>query len=161
MTNRTASVWRSDHLSAYLVGLDVLSFAIQASGIIMATLPRSSVEMVSRGIHVYMAGIGTQQAFVLLSAFVLFKLYQALRIAEREKVAQHRVWLLYVVLALISVRIAFRLVEYSGGIESDISRQEAYIYCFDSLPMLLATLLFNIFHPGRNVGHKDDGSDPV
>lgn len=47
------------------------------------------------------------------------------------------------------VRIIFRLVEYSDGLDSSIPNHEAYQYCLDSLPMLVALVLFNIYHPGK------------
>lgn len=47
------------------------------------------------------------------------------------------------------VRIVFRLVEYSKGLDSTIPNQEGWQYGLDSLPMLMALLLFNVFHPGR------------
>lgn len=108
-----------------------------------------------QGIRIYMAGIGIQQCFVLLFSFVLYKLYRAPKNRDGKGATQHRIWLLYVVLALISIRIVFRMIEYSRGVDSDISRQEFYMYSFDSIPMLVALWLFNVFHPGRSVSGKE------
>ena len=47
------------------------------------------------------------------------------------------------------MRIVFRLCEYSKGLTSHIPNHEAYQYCLDTLPMLLAFILFNVVHPGR------------
>lgn len=47
------------------------------------------------------------------------------------------------------MRIVFRLCEYSQGLDSKIPLHEAYQYCLDSLPMLLALVLLNVVHPGR------------
>ena len=47
------------------------------------------------------------------------------------------------------IRIAFRICEYSKGLQSTIPNHEAYQYCLDSLPMLLALVLLNVVHPGR------------
>lgn len=47
------------------------------------------------------------------------------------------------------MRIIFRLCEYSQGLDSKIPLHEAYQYCLDSLPMLLALVILNIAHPGR------------
>ncbi|KAH8708492.1 hypothetical protein GQ44DRAFT_715313 [Phaeosphaeriaceae sp. PMI808] len=68
---------------------------------------------------------------------------------EHQVIPPWSVWPIYAALALIFVRIIFRLVECSGGIDSSISRQEAYAYILDSVPMLLALWLFNVYHPGR------------
>ena len=53
------------------------------------------------------------------------------------------------------MRIIFRLVEYSSGFKSTIPNHEAYQYCLDSLPMLVALVLFNIIHPGRIMPGKE------
>jgi hypothetical protein len=47
------------------------------------------------------------------------------------------------------MRIIFRLCEYSQGLDSEIPLHEAYQYCLDSLPMLLALVVLNFVHPGR------------
>lgn len=52
-------------------------------------------------------------------------------------------------LSAFQIRIIFRLVEYADGLDSGIAKQEAYQYCLDSLPMLIAFVLFNIVHPGK------------
>ena len=56
---------------------------------------------------------------------------------------------LYVVLGLITIRIIFRLVQYSAGILSSIPTHEVYFYCLDAVPMTLALCLLNVMHPGR------------
>ena len=50
---------------------------------------------------------------------------------------------------MLQIRIVFRLCEYSKGLTSHIPNHEAYQYCLDTLPMLLAFMLFNVVHPGR------------
>jgi RTA1 like protein. len=47
------------------------------------------------------------------------------------------------------MRIVFRLCEYSQGLDSKIPLHEAFQYCLDSLPMLLALVMLNFVHPGR------------
>lgn len=64
-------------------------------------------------------------------------------------------WLLYALfgsLALITMRIIFRLVEFSGGVDADknpIPFHEAYFYALDGVPMVIGCLLLNAVHPGR------------
>ena len=55
------------------------------------------------------------------------------------------------------MRIVFRICEYSSGLHSTIPNHEAYQYCLDSLPMLLALVALNVVHPGRIMpGKKSD-----
>jgi hypothetical protein len=64
-------------------------------------------------------------------------------------------YVLYAVLLFITIRIIFRLIEYSHGIYSSIPNHEVYMYIFDSTPMFFATLLFNIVHPGKYMPGKE------
>lgn len=52
---------------------------------------------------------------------------------------------------MISVRIVYRLVEFSGGMGQDnpLTTHEAYFYVLEAVPMFLALVSFNIIHPGR------------
>jgi len=52
------------------------------------------------------------------------------------------------------MRIIFRICEYSKGLNSTVPNHEAFQYCLDSLPMLLALVLFNVVHPGRIMAGK-------
>ena len=127
----------------------------------------------SADLHIYMAGVGMQQLFILL--FLLYAMAfhrqitreQTLDTATRSK-ALTMLYSLYVCLALITVRcfavssarlnanndirkmrIIFRICEYSKGLQSTLPNHEAYQYCLDSLPMLGALVVLNIIHPGR------------
>lgn len=48
-------------------------------------------------------------------------------------------------------RIIYRLCEYSSGTtdSNKLLTSEAYPYVLDALPMFLALVVLNIFHPGR------------
>lgn len=141
--------WR---FGLYFVLLDVLAFLIQLIGIASAAKPHESKETVLRGVHIYMVGIGIQQAFVFVFTFLVVK-FHLLQRQEPPSARKTRgttlLIVVYLVLVAITVRIIFRLAEYAKGFESTIPQHEAYQYGLDSLPMLLALFLLNIFHPGR------------
>ena len=70
--------------------------------------------------------------------------------------------ILYITSILILIRSLFRLVEYAMGHDSELQSKEVYIYVLDAAPMLIASTLFNIFHPSKYlVAGKQirDGSD--
>ncbi|WYZ41141.1 hypothetical protein EsH8_V_000036 [Colletotrichum jinshuiense] len=50
---------------------------------------------------------------------------------------------------LILVRSVFRVIEYVMGEDGELQAKEVYLYIFDALLMLLASLAFNYFHPSR------------
>jgi len=58
---------------------------------------------------------------------------------------------LYAVLALITMRIIFRLVEFSGGMDPENNRLpfvEGYALGLDAVPMVLAIFVLAVVHPG-------------
>lgn len=130
------------------------------------------------GLHIYMIGVGIQQAFILLFIFFAIKFHRTVlsqplrRVIGETKSALGLLYTLYTVLILITVsvmsnslliylliiyktRIIFRLCEYSSGLKSNIPNHEAYQYCLDSLPMFVALILLNAAHPGRVMKGKE------
>ncbi|KAJ0165801.1 hypothetical protein CTA2_9945 [Colletotrichum tanaceti] len=50
---------------------------------------------------------------------------------------------------MITVRIVYRLVEFSSGhgLQNALVTHEAYFYALEALPMLLTVAVFNVVHP--------------
>jgi hypothetical protein len=119
------------------------------------------------GIHIYMGGVAIQEVFILVFLFIAIRFHRKISALPSEydiygtndspqkSKAFRLLYVLYAVLALITVRIVFRLIEYSQGITSTIPNHEAYMYCFDTLPMLVAIVLFNVAHPGSAMSGKE------
>lgn len=111
------------------------------------------------GLHIYMIGVGIQQAFIVLFSAVLVRLHKRLLNETPHTSVTMALRLLYVVyaaLVLITIRIIFRLVEYSSGLDSQIPNHEAYMFILESLPMFIAIALFNIVHPGAVMPGKEN-----
>lgn len=111
------------------------------------------------GLHIYMIGVGVQQAFILLFSVLLVRLHRRLlNEAPRAEVTRaiRLLYIVYAVLTLITIRIIFRLVEYSSGLDSPIPNQEAYMFILESLPMFVAIALFNAVHPGAVMPGKEN-----
>ncbi|KAJ7603405.1 RTA1 like protein-domain-containing protein [Mycena polygramma] len=108
-------------LSLCFVLLDITAFLAQAGGggMISSTDPKTAL----LGIHIYMGGIGLQQFFVLI--------FTGLR----------PLYVMYTSLGLITV-LFLRL-------DSPITMHEAPFYCLEALPMFVALLFWNLFHPGQ------------
>ncbi|KAJ5703628.1 hypothetical protein N7493_011553 [Penicillium malachiteum] len=141
----------------FFVTLDIIAFIIQVYGAATASgndIPYSTEMM---GLHVYMGGVGLQQFFVIM--FVICAIFFHRQILQQKrsdmKTALLLLYVLYGVLALITLRIIFRLCEYSQGLDSQIPLHEAYQYCLDSLPMLIALVMLNVVHPGRLMPGKE------
>lgn len=56
---------------------------------------------------------------------------------------------LYITSVLILIRSGFRMIEYAMGHDSELQSKEVYIYVLDAALMLIASTLFNIFHPSK------------
>jgi len=108
------------------------------------------------GMTIYRIGIGIQELFIIMF-LVLTQRFHA-RMSELDRMGhlprsyrwRMLTWAIYAVLALITMRIIFRLVEFSQGVSSSnpILNHEGYTYGLDALPMLLAAVLLNAIHPG-------------
>jgi hypothetical protein len=108
------------------------------------------------GFNIYTGGVALQQLFILCFAILTIRLGRKLRegVSPQSNVHHGRVLLhvLHASLALISFRIIFRIVEFSAGagspVATTINHHEYFVYIFDAVPMFLALLLMNIWHPG-------------
>lgn len=124
--------------------------------------PGSDAKVMDAGKKIYMTGVGVQEFFILLFSGLIVKFHvDALRL-ERQgllttaygKRAQMWKWLtysLYAVLVLITMRIIFRLVEFSGGVDPEnnsLPFEEGYALGLDAFPMALALLILAVIHPG-------------
>ncbi|KUL82894.1 hypothetical protein ZTR_08998 [Talaromyces verruculosus] len=114
--------------------LDVFSFIVQVIGAVQIAILKSSHNTQLLGLHIYMAGIGLQQFFILCFTGLMITLI-ADCFNKRD-----------------ATRIIFRLVDYGLGGEGKsgaITSHEAYEYGLDAAPILLAVFTLNFTHPGR------------
>lgn len=99
-----------------------------------------------------MAGVGLQEFFIVLFTILAGRfqyLMNRIDLANPWPYPWRRLlYTLYAVLGLITVRIIFRLAEYTDGEYSHVAIYEAYFYCLEALPMIVSLFLFNIVHPG-------------
>ncbi|KUJ12277.1 uncharacterized protein LY89DRAFT_688026 [Mollisia scopiformis] len=149
-------------IAKIFVWLDVLSFLTQLGGGVLIS-PGTSQSVLMAGIHIYMGGIGFQEFCILIFTSIAVKFFIDANRRERTEGGNQildsrpRNWrkLLYVmfaVLALITMRIIFRLCEFAAGLDpskNPIPYHEAYFLVLDALPMFVALVLFNAVHPGH------------
>ncbi|KFA74033.1 hypothetical protein S40288_05177 [Stachybotrys chartarum IBT 40288] len=146
-------------VAAVFVLLDVCSFVIQLIGGGMAS-PSATPQDLERGLNIYMGGIGLQQFFIVVFSLLCIAFQSQMLSRSPGKI---QAWgfvgtswgpllcVLYLSLVFVSIRVIYRLVEFSGGLEHDspLNTQEAYFYVLEAGPMFLAIAGFNIVHPGR------------
>ncbi|OTA07160.1 hypothetical protein A9Z42_0080090 [Trichoderma parareesei] len=170
MPDRKVSFVKASHVSKLFVWADILSFIVQAAGGVMVT-PSASASTQRLGMHIYEGGIGLQELFILCFLGLMIAFHVRVRKLGRPEedalgadVGEHlqemkktrgALWLLYAlyaVLAFITMRIIFRLVEFTGGDDpstNPVPYHEYYFYALDAFPMLAALLILAVVHPGR------------
>ncbi|KAK3944815.1 C6 zinc finger domain protein [Diplogelasinospora grovesii] len=146
-------------IAAVFVSLDFISFIVQLAGGSMAG-PTSPPEDQLRAIHIYMGGIGLQQFFIVVFVGLAVLFQREMIHTEKHPLGYEGgkkpgwrplLYTLYASLSLITVRIIFRLFEFSRGddVSNPILTNEVFFYLLEAVPMFLAIASFNFIHPGR------------
>ncbi|KAI0894540.1 RTA1 like protein-domain-containing protein [Annulohypoxylon nitens] len=145
-------------LAAAFVTFDFIAFCIQLAGGSMAG-PTAPADEQLKAIHIYMGGIGLQQFFIVVFVAFAIKFQLDMRNVNTSR-SQQLSWrsgwrallfTLYASLTCITIRIIFRLVEFSSGstgVSNPLLTNETYFYVLEAMPMLLAILSFSVIHPG-------------
>lgn len=150
-------VWgfKAISLGKYFVWLDIISFFVQAVGGIMLS-PGLDAHAMNIGKNIYMSGVGVQQFFIVLFFALIVRFQIAVQRSQASGAGdpgrkwQWVTYALYAALALITMRIIFRLVEFSAGTDASnpLPYHEKYAMALDAFPMTLASLILAVIHPG-------------
>ncbi|KZP22911.1 hypothetical protein FIBSPDRAFT_824067 [Athelia psychrophila] len=156
---------KATRFSVCFVWLDITSFIVQAGGGILLSGTGQSAKVLTIGKNIYMGGIGMQQLFILAFLGMAIMFHRRALVLEREGVLaingktkwRMLLYCLYASLLLISIRIVYRLLEFSRGTGTNnpIPYHEFYTYILDALPMSFALLAMSIGHPGRTLVGPD------
>ena len=165
---------KAQRLTAIFVCLDITAFLTQAAGGSL-TNNTNPIQLQETGFHIYMAGIGLQQLFIIIFLAAAIRVQHKLKMQDASGTdnpdgffmaagasgkSRKVLYTIYGALALISIRIIFRLIEFGGGATSKIAHTEWPSYVFDATVMLCALLLLNVMHPGRFIqGYRSDFED--
>ncbi|KAE8151537.1 hypothetical protein BDV25DRAFT_138772 [Aspergillus avenaceus] len=156
LPERRVGIFKPSLLATIFVFLDLGSFIIQLVGGSMAGAGQPQDQM-TKGIHIYMAGIGIQEFFIVLFFIIAIQFHRKMLHYDRTGIFtglktkwRRLLYALYVSLVFITVRIIYRLVEFSSGnnASNSIPYHEWYMFAFDAFPMLLAIGVWNVVHPG-------------
>ncbi|TVY88786.1 Protein RTA1 [Lachnellula willkommii] len=144
-------------LAFAFVTLDFISFVIQLVGGSWAG-PDDPTDKVMQGIHIYMGGIGLQQFFIFVFLGLAIRFHLEMKAFERQgllgagkKGWMKLLWATYASLGFITIRIFFRLIQFSAGENASTNgliSHEAYFYILEAVPMVFAISCFLVVHPG-------------
>ncbi|KAH1442409.1 hypothetical protein KXW28_001763 [Aspergillus fumigatus] len=166
--DRRIGIFKPSMLAMIFVVLDLGSFVIQLTGGSMAGAGADHDTMM-KGIHIYMGGIGIQEFFIVLFLFIAIQFHRQMlhlnrhgRLVGPKAKWRGLLYALYASLLFITVRIIFRLVEFSSGNDASnpILQHEWYMYVFDAVPMWFAIVVWNVVHPGAIIKGPDAKMPP-
>ncbi|KAM7215193.1 RTA1 like domain containing protein [Rhypophila decipiens] len=155
------SLIRVSWLTKIFVAGDVLSFAAQGAGGGMLSSAKTKKDQ-DLGNNVVLAGLGIQ--VVVFGLFIITTVLFHMRMRKQPTSRSFGVttpwtqllWVLYASSALIMVRSMFRMIEYALGWDNVLMQSEVYLFLLDGALMVLVTLLFLVYHPGRVlIGYKE------
>jgi hypothetical protein len=147
-------------------------------GVALAANPASSATQQHLGKYLIIAAISLQLIMIITFA-ILAGLFHRLCIQSNilPRAAATPLYTLYASMALIFVRCLYRLVEHTGNTTvrlrdaealkalSPLVRQEWYFYVFEATLMLVNSVIWNVWNPGRylrgNLRLAEDGRTEV
>ncbi|KAL9623615.1 MAG: hypothetical protein Q9160_002071 [Pyrenula sp. 1 TL-2023] len=135
---------------------------LNALGVSLSSNPSASHTQQVTGGHLTLAALAIQLIviFIFIALAATFHL-RCVKADIRARAVSTPLVILYVSMALILVRCIYRLVEHTGNTTvrlsdpasltslSPLLRYEWYFYVFEASLMLINSVLWNVWHPGR------------
>ncbi|KAL8359026.1 hypothetical protein RB598_007738 [Gaeumannomyces tritici] len=151
-------------------GLMAVVELLNALGVVLGANPTatSGQQPIGQGLILAAVSIQIGLVVVFVSATVIFhrRCIRSDSLPSRSRAIKVLLPTLYVSMALIFIRCIYRLVEHTaptkvkiGNLEalrdlSPILRYEVYFYVFEATLMLLNSVIWNVWHPGRFLPHS-------
>ncbi|KAJ5699153.1 hypothetical protein N7462_001158 [Penicillium macrosclerotiorum] len=155
------SLIRATRLTKIFVLGDVLSFVIQSGGGAIMSSAKSASKL-KLGEDVIIVGLVVQ--IIFFGFFVLVSVIFHHRMAKNPTNAalgtpvdwSRYMIVLYFASALIMTRCLYRVIEYIQGSTGLLQSHEYFMYVFDTILMLMVTIIFLAFHPSEVIyeGHR-------
>ncbi|KAI0457003.1 putative RTA1 domain protein [Xylaria acuta] len=135
---------------------------LNALGVALAANPSSAPSQQELGSHLTLAAIGIQLGVIAIFIAIasLFH-YRCMQAKVHARAVSTPLITLYVSMALIAIRSIYRLIEHVDNTAVDLDhpeslktlspllRHEWFFYIFEATLMLLNSVLWNIWNPGR------------
>ncbi|TXB99911.1 hypothetical protein FocTR4_00013571 [Fusarium oxysporum f. sp. cubense] len=103
------------------------------------------------GENIIIAGLTVQVLFfgLFIAVTGLFHFRFARHSTSRPFNWQRLLVVIYVASVLVLIRSLFRVIEYIQGHDGELQSKEVYILVLDPIPMAIASVGLNIFHPSK------------
>jgi uncharacterized membrane protein YozB (DUF420 family) len=133
---------------------DVIATVTQITGAALIGVKESNAEDPTTANNILLGGLAYQVlsigVFVVLSTIVIVRA----QIKLRESGLVAFVFAFAMATLLIYLRTCFRLAETAEGLGGNLSTKEVYFGTLEFAPVVLAVILFAIWHPGRCVARR-------
>ncbi|KAF5557611.1 protein RTM1 [Fusarium napiforme] len=136
----------------FLLG-DAISIALQGIGggkLVNADTPDDR----TTGENIIIAGLTVQILFfgLFIAVTGLFHFRFARNSTSRPLSWRRLLVVIYVASVLILIRSLFRMIEYIEGHDGELQSKEVYVLVLDAIPMAIASVGLNLFHPSKYMG---------
>jgi hypothetical protein len=153
MVGRQYSLLAPKWYTLLFVIADLISLIVQAVGGGQAAVAAQTNSDTTNGTHIMIAGICWQM--FSMSVYVLLVILYIFRIKKAKVVLSQTMKIFLggmgIITLMIFIRCIYRTVELQAGWDGYIITHEVYFACLDGLPMIIALIAFNVFHPGRYI----------
>ncbi|EPE07796.1 hypothetical protein F503_00518 [Ophiostoma piceae UAMH 11346] len=152
-------------ITKIFVAGDVMSFLAQGAGGGMLSSAKKESD-VTRGNNVIIAGLVIQILFFGFFVVVTALFHRRIVASPtRRSLEINAPWCglliaLYIGSVMILVRSVYRVAEYAQGSGGVLQSKEYWLYILDSVPMIITTIVFIVFHPSRVVNKEALGFKP-
>ncbi|KAF2751334.1 RTA1 like protein [Sporormia fimetaria CBS 119925] len=128
---------------------DVVATVVQILGAGLIGKAASNREDTTMPNNILLAGLAFQAASFLLF-IVLFVVFMLKAKHVKTKIVSKMFYISFcVAVVLLYIRVIFRLAETSEGLYGKLNTNEVYFGCLEFAPVVLATFILAVWHPGR------------
>jgi presenilin-like A22 family membrane protease len=138
--------------------------ALNAVGVALSSNPSSDSDQQKLGGNLTISALVIQLAVIIIFV-VLAGIFhkRCIKAKLHVKAVSTTLVVMYISMLLILIRCIYRLVEHAGNTTVDITdleqlealspllRYEVYFYIFEATAMLINSVIWNIWHPGRSL----------
>ncbi|KAI9817104.1 MAG: hypothetical protein M1827_001216 [Pycnora praestabilis] len=133
---------------AVFVACDIIATVVQIAGAASIGQAESNDTDPTTANNILLAGLAFQ-----VSTFLIFVTLLSLFLHRASKVVKHGIMMpftfaLCAATALVYLRTVFRLAETAQGLRAYLDGHEVFFGCLEFAPVVVAVLLFNVWHPG-------------
>jgi hypothetical protein len=136
------------HATCLFLTADILCFFVQCSAAALITSKDPAVH--DQGIGVVLLGLALQTFF--FTCFVFISLYMGIskKFMMMKNPSLRPVFIgLFLSMACLYIRNAFRFVEFASGTGSEVVKFELVFFVFETLPILISFVVYCTYHFGR------------